>query len=164
MIALCEIKAQSPYPNPARGIVRKPGWGNGRAPVGDSPGDVELRRVRLKLLCVQSCRPKLVCVQSCCALKICMRPKLSDVQSWCASNVVGVGYEPRALKPSAATSALSTLYRGTSLIRNSPPLGPYGSPALGPYGFPRGVGVSFERGTPVSYRLRARRQQPKKKT
>ena len=33
--------------------------------------------------------------------------------------------------------------RGTSLIRNNPPVGPYSSP------MPREVGVSYERGTPV---------------
>ena len=31
-------------------------------------------------------------------------------------------------------------YRGTSLIRNRPPLGPYSSICLGPYGGPRGGG------------------------
>jgi len=36
-------------------------------------------------------------------------------------------------------------YRGTSITRNSLPLGL----CLGPYGGPRGVGVSYERGTPV---------------
>jgi len=41
-------------------------------------------------------------------------------------------------------------YRGTSLIRNSPPLGFYGSRCLGPYAGPREVGVSYERGTPVT--------------
>jgi len=31
-------------------------------------------------------------------------------------------------------------YRGTSLIRNSPPPGPYSSICLGPYGVPSGGG------------------------
>ena len=33
-------------------------------------------------------------------------------------------------------------YRGTSLIRNSPPPGTYSSICLGPYGGPRGGGFS----------------------
>ena len=53
------------------------------------------------------------------------------------------------------------MYRGTSLIRIQPPLGPYSRPApriqppLGPYSRPgpyvdaRGVDVSYERGIPV---------------
>ena len=40
-------------------------------------------------------------------------------------------------------------YRGTSLTRNTPPVGLYSRPMpLGTYGDPRGLGVSFERGTP----------------
>jgi hypothetical protein len=38
---------------------------------------------------------------------------------------------------------------GTSLIRNSPPLGLYSGLSLGRYGDRRGVGVSYERGTHV---------------
>ena len=41
-------------------------------------------------------------------------------------------------------------YRGTSLIRNRAPLGPYSSICLGPYCGPRGGTVSYERRTPVS--------------
>ena len=41
-------------------------------------------------------------------------------------------------------------YRGTSLIRPPPPVGPYSSPCLGIYGDPRGVSVSYERSTPVA--------------
>ena len=37
-------------------------------------------------------------------------------------------------------------YRGTSLLRKSAPLGPYGRPMPGG---PRGVAVSNERGTPA---------------
>ena len=41
-------------------------------------------------------------------------------------------------------------YRGTSLMRNRPPLGPYSSICLGPYGGPMGGGAIFyERGAPV---------------
>jgi len=36
-------------------------------------------------------------------------------------------------------------YRGTSLIKNTPPVGPYRSPRD-----PRKEGVSYERGTPVT--------------
>ena len=39
-------------------------------------------------------------------------------------------------------------YRGTSLLGNRLPLGPYSSTCLGPYGDPRGGSVSDERGTP----------------
>ena len=44
---------------------------------------------------------------------------------------------------------ISQHYRGTSLISNRLPLGPYSRPCLGPYGVSRGVGVSYERDTPV---------------
>ena len=41
-------------------------------------------------------------------------------------------------------------YRGTSLIRNTPFLGPYSRTTyVGAYGGPRGGAVSYERGTPV---------------
>ena len=39
--------------------------------------------------------------------------------------------------------------RGTSLIRNRPPAGPYISTCLGPCDGLRGGAVSYERGTPV---------------
>ena len=41
------------------------------------------------------------------------------------------------------------LYRGTSLVRPPPRVGPYSSMCLGPYGGPRGGAVSDERGTPA---------------
>ena len=44
---------------------------------------------------------------------------------------------------------VSSDYRGTSLIRNLPHLGPYSRPMPGPLGGPKGVAVSYERGTPV---------------
>ena len=42
-----------------------------------------------------------------------------------------------------------TRYRGTSLKRNSRPLGTYSSICLGPYCGPREGAVSYERGAPV---------------
>ena len=42
-----------------------------------------------------------------------------------------------------------TIYRGTSLIRNSAPQVPTIGLCLGSYGDPRGLGVSHERGSPV---------------
>jgi len=42
-------------------------------------------------------------------------------------------------------------YRGTSLIRNTPPYDPTVALCLGTYGDLRGVGVSYERGTPVAH-------------
>jgi hypothetical protein len=39
--------------------------------------------------------------------------------------------------------------RGTSLVRNNPPIGPYIIPMTRDLGDPRGLGVSYERGTPV---------------
>ena len=45
---------------------------------------------------------------------------------------------------------VGTAYRGTSLIRNTPLLGPYSRTMhLGSYGGPRGGAVSYERGTHV---------------
>ena len=41
-------------------------------------------------------------------------------------------------------------YRGTSLTRNTPSVGPYSSICLWPYGGPRGGAVSYGRGTPVA--------------
>ena len=59
--------------------------------------------------------------------------------------------------PHTALARISReLYRGTSLIRKIPPVGPYSGPmprnlslCLGTYGDPMRVGVSHERGTPV---------------
>ena len=45
-------------------------------------------------------------------------------------------------------SPIST-YRGTSLMRNTPPVGSYGSPMPRDLCDTRGLGVSDERGTPV---------------
>ena len=42
-----------------------------------------------------------------------------------------------------------TMYRGTSLIRNTPPAGPYSSPKPRDLWRSWGVCVSYERGTPV---------------
>jgi len=47
------------------------------------------------------------------------------------------------------TSTLVRGYRGTSLIRNSAPLGPYSATMPGALWTPRGGAVSYERGTPV---------------
>ena len=40
-------------------------------------------------------------------------------------------------------------YRGTSLIRNTPPVGPSIALCIGTYGDPRGVGVSHARDAPT---------------
>ena len=40
-------------------------------------------------------------------------------------------------------------YRGSSLIRSTPPVGPCSSLMPRTYGDPSGVGVSYERGTPA---------------
>jgi len=42
-------------------------------------------------------------------------------------------------------------YRGTSLIRIAPPVGPYSNLMQGTYGGPMGLGVSYQRGTPVQH-------------
>ena len=55
------------------------------------------------------------------------------------------------------TGAMRVVYRGTSFIRNSAPLGPFSRTTQRalwwPYG---GGGVSYEQGTPVPSRIRAR--------
>jgi len=55
-------------------------------------------------------------------------------------------------------------YRGTCLMRNSPPLGPEVGLYLGPYGGPREVGVSYERGTPELGHVRQRHTQSSPET
>ena len=51
--------------------------------------------------------------------------------------------------PEVHDLVLAVFDRGTSLVKNTPPVGPYSSPMPRVYGDPAGAGVSYERGTPV---------------
>ena len=59
--------------------------------------------------------------------------------------------QPISTPPGVIIQVDLSTYRGTSLIRKRPPLGPTVGLCLGPYGGPMGWEFSYERGTPAPY-------------